>query len=161
MADQGFIDNIAGRGVQNAERRADLCSDLTDAVVQLEEATAAVCKDLEYRLEGREAGVLKLGPAGAFNSALAKYEEVRASAVIFLLREGHEGDPDLASTQSAWDAMRNINEESLADAASALREGTLTRRSFEERRAEVVQSRARFDAEVDKLVVRLGVVADA
>jgi hypothetical protein len=73
----------------------------------------------------------------------------------------HGGRAPEGYYDAVWGALLETDEESLADAASALRDGTITRREFEDGRSSVHRARAKFDAEVDAALAEVEVIADA
>lgn len=146
-----FLAETMGIEFEEAEQRSALSLAVLDAAEALEASTNELMKALTFRLEGREDGDDRWQKARlVFDSAVDRFDIARKDAVVFI--GIHGGQVPQARSESVWEAQLEADEETLADAASALLEGTITRREFEERRSSLHRARAKFDAEVDMAV---------
>ena len=151
MSQSGDIQFFADRlsiSFEEAEERMAHSRDLFEAADALELSTGELMLAISLRLEGREDDDGRWHKARRkFDAALDRMEVARKEAVRFLYAHGGRS-PD-GHLDAVWEAMREADEEALSDAASAYREGTITRREFDERRAALQVARAKLDAEVD------------
>jgi hypothetical protein len=151
-----FLAEKLGIEFEEAEQRSALSLALLDAAEALEETTNELMKAITLRLEGREDGDDRWQNARRqLTGAIDRFDIARRDASIFLLIHGSQV-PEDQHPESVWDAQVGVDEEGLADATSALIQGTITRSDFDERRAQVVAARAKFDAEVDAAIGRVG-----
>ncbi len=156
MPQQMTYAEFIGTRANNPEKRADLSEALHDASERLVDAVIdlqhALVLPLEAHPENRS-DVLPMDRHQDVLAAAADYEEVTCAAMRFLMEEGHTfKDSGELHAPAVWEALPKVDEERLADAAAAVREGTGSRRRFAEVRAEVERGRARFDAALDVAV---------
>jgi hypothetical protein len=144
-----FLADTMGITFEEAEQRSARSNALFEASEGLQDATNELMKAITFRLEGREDDDGRWQKARPrFAAAVDQFDAAKTEAIVYLFGHGSRV-PDDQHPESVWDAQVETDEEGLADAASALIQGTITRREFEQRRAAVLASRAKLDAAVD------------
>lgn len=164
--EQSYAQSIAARGGGDPERRAELSEALFGSGERLADSVIDLREALVLPLEAQPEHSNDPLPRDALQrmrSALADYESAACAATTFLMTEGHTygADSDALAAEAAWHAVKEVDEESLADAASAVREGTMSRDRFMLERSRLTAARARFDDALDAAVLGKEVGADA
>lgn len=157
-----YAESIASRGAKNPEERARLSDTLFMAGERLANVLIDHREAIVNPLEGQPDHVDARLPMELHQKVLAgidRYEDAAAAATRFLMAEGHtfrDEDDETLTAPVPWAVLADLDEESLADAASAVLQGSMSRQKFAEVRERVVGARARFDIAIGESVGRAG-----